>query len=79
MGSGVSTWRSYTVGGRPTSFKVWDRLEDGTVGVERLGFAHVPCGVTVGEQVDFGVNELARRDGAVQGLEEGGFGFGRHK
>ena len=70
----MSTRRSDTVGRKPTGFKVWDRFEDPAVGVEYLGFAYVPCGVTVREQVDFGVHETARCDGAVQGLEQGGFG-----
>ena len=63
--------------GGPTILEVWDRSEDHAVGVECLGFAYFPCRVTMREQVDFRVCKVARYNGGIQSLSEGG--FGRHK
>lgn len=60
--------------GRPTILEVWNRSEDCAAGVEWLGFADVPCRVTMGEKVDFRVRKVTRGDGGVQSLSEGGLG-----
>jgi hypothetical protein len=63
--------------GGPTILEVRNRSEDYTVGIECPGFAYVPRRVTMGEQVDFRVCKVARGNGGIQSLSEGG--LGRHE